>query len=110
MSLIPKIRDYPKSIEINGIEWKIKFKRMIYDRSSSPEKNKELIIYGICDSVSKEILIKLGQGRFQTYSTFFHELVHAIEFSYDFSIQHKHVYNLENVVMETIRKFNFKVL
>lgn len=108
MSFIPKIRDYPKTIEINGVVWKIKFKRMIYDRCSSHEKNKEMNILGICDPETKEILIKQGQGKYQTYSCLFHELVHAIEFSYDFKILHKHVYNIEDVIMEVVKLFETK--
>ena len=75
-----RIRDYPKYINVRGETWRIKFVRKIVGR---PKRT-----VGLCDPGEREITIKLGEGREETFKTFLHECIHAIEAEYDFDIPH----------------------
>lgn len=50
---------------------------------------------GLCVGSSQEILLATGLTPKQRSETFWHELLHAIEFEYEIKIPHSLIYELE---------------
>jgi len=84
---LPKTREYPDSVIIKDEIWSIRFCRSVPDEEPST--------VGLCDPSEKTLWIKLGQGRYETFRTFIHEVTHAIEDEYDFTLRHEHVEKIE---------------
>jgi len=101
----PGYRDYRKTITINKDEWQIKFCSKIPERHHGKE-----VILGLCADDEYIIFLKYGQTRFELFCTFIHELIHAIEHSYNFTIdrrpEHPRVYDLAEAIGQ-IFKDNF---
>lgn len=57
---------------------------------------------GLCCSDKQVIYIARGISKAEKVQTFFHELLHAIEFEYDIEIDHKLVYKLEGPLAQVI--------
>lgn len=90
---LPGYKQYPKSWIIGGFPWKLNYVRNFKfkcDRDS----------VGLCDPAKKEVVIKYGQGRKDLLKTFIHEIIHAFETEYDFELEHKHVYALEEAISD----------
>jgi hypothetical protein len=98
----PGQRAYPKTIRVNEDIWHIKFVRKVPERHYGKE-----VIWGLCDPGEFTIYIKQGQTREQTFSTFVHEVLHAIEASYDFHIDktdaHPKIYAIELAIVQLLR-------
>lgn len=89
---LPRIRFYPKHLNVNGQPYRIKFVKRFKDKAQ----------VGECDPGDRIISIKRGIGQRETFFTLVHELLHAIEFEYGFNINHKLVYKLERCLSEII--------
>jgi hypothetical protein len=88
---IPDKKNYPKTLMIGGEEYSIKFKRKL----SHPDN------VGECHSDTREILLKLGESREETFKTLLHECCHAaIEFENNTEIAHKLIYKLEDILYQ----------
>lgn len=59
---------------------------------------------GICDGDKKEILILSKQTPRMILSTFFHELVHAMEWEYRIKLKHSQVMELEGPMADLFIK------
>lgn len=81
---IPK--RYPSTLIFNGEEYKIKFVKKFSEKDT----------VGECDPSSREIRIKTGQTPKETYKTFLHECLHAIEEEFKVPLKHAVVYKLED--------------
>ena len=79
-----KRSEFPKHLIINEDIWSVVFLNN-FDGDQ----------VGECCPSEMLIKIKNGQGADERLKTFLHEVVHAIEFSYNFQLNHKHVYKLE---------------
>lgn len=80
----PSFKDYPKEIRINNEIYKIKWvKYFKYDFNCK----------GTCEPGL--IKIKKGQTDLETFLTFIHEVLHALEFEYSLPLKHKLVHKLE---------------
>lgn len=88
---LPSKRQYPRKLLINDQEYTVKFVRKI-------PKDKETV--GWCDPSEHEICIKTGQSVSETFATFVHETLHAIEFEYGLKIEHALVYKLEKAICD----------
>lgn len=86
-------RDFPKQICINGNMWRLYFRKMIEGKAN---------VLGLCCPEDKVILIKVGQKPQARLQTFFHELLHAIEFEYGVKISHKLIYKLEGPLADIV--------
>lgn len=86
-------KDIPKEVIIKDSVWKIKFKR---DLGSDGDR----IIEGLCIPDEKAIFIRQGQTLDERIDTYLHELIHAIEFEYNFRLKHKHVYKLSEALVQ----------
>ena len=82
---IPHIKDYPKKIYLKEAVYKIKF-----------VKNLENL--GETDPDKREIRIRKGMSRNETFRTMIHEVLHFMEFEWPFEIPHRTVYKLEEAV------------
>lgn len=86
----PKISDYPKEVIIKGTTYRIKF--IPYQKR--PDKNGKRDL-GYCDGAEQVIEIMRGQGREETLKTFLHEVFHAFEEEYGFTMNHRLIHRLE---------------
>jgi len=74
---LPGVRNYSQSWVVNDDVWTLKFVRNLID----DEKGTSLD--GLTDPSLYTIFIRLKQSRLETLMTFFHEFMHAIEYSYE---------------------------
>lgn len=86
---IPNIKDYPKTIHLRGETYKIRFV-------------KKLGCMGETDAIKREIRIKAGMSKNETFRTAIHELLHFLEFEFPVKIKHKTVYKLEKAVFQLL--------
>lgn len=84
---IPALNQYPKEVLVRDEHYKVIFVGTL-DRK---DKNK----MGLCDPEEHTIKIKMGMSATETFNTFLHEVLHAMEFEYNLKISHKLVYQLE---------------
>lgn len=77
-------RNFPKSIIVADREFQIKFKRKVEGHD----------VLGWCH---EDGLIELEQGmpKLLLHEIFWHELLHALEYTYGFNLTHKHIYKLQ---------------
>lgn len=90
---IPKVRDYPKNLEIRGNIWSVKFTKQL-----------SIAHAGDCNPNKKLIRIRIGkhQDLHTIMRTFIHEVLHAIEFEYGFEMEHKSIEKLEEPLTDFI--------
>lgn len=88
-------RDFPKSLEINGNEWQILFRKLI---EGDP------YCYGLCCFDTRTITIRTGLKPDERRKTFFHELLHAIDYEYNINIAHRLVYKLEGPLSDVFEQ------
>lgn len=88
----PKISSYPKEIRIKDETYQIRFVPQMRYRD---RRGRYKPLYGSCDPEKRSISISKGQGREETFKTFIHEVLHAIEAENDFNIPHHLVARLE---------------
>ena len=81
---VPGPQSYPRIWYVNDDTWRLKFSRNLF---FSPYE-----LDGLCDPSDMTIYIRQCQTKMQTLMTFFHEIMHAIEYSYDFDIGSKRSY------------------
>lgn len=96
------MRDYiPRKMDLRGKFlvkdeiWHVKF----VDKKRLPEDT-----WGICDPSTNEILILKTLSPTITFDTWLHEILHAIEFSYDLKIPHDLIVKLEEPIREFIKQ------
>lgn len=80
----------PKKLWIKESEWTIKSIKAIPEHGNT----KKSVTLGLCDPSDKIIYLKTGLPYQLKLDTVLHEIIHAIEFEYDFEIEHRHVYIL----------------
>lgn len=87
----PRLKDYPKTIKLGDEVYTLRFVRKFEDRDQ----------VGECDAENKEIILKLGEGREETFKTYIHEIIHGlIEFEGDVELKHRLVYKVENFIYQ----------
>jgi len=91
--MIPRRKEYPKQLNINGEEWKVKFVNII---------DKDIELHGQCDPGTRTIYIRNKQSEVERCATFIHEILHAFEAEYEIKISHKAIYQLEHAMMDFI--------
>jgi hypothetical protein len=91
MRFLPKASQYPKRIYVKGEVYKVTFTTKIKH-------------FGDTDSETKVIRIRSGMSKRETFKTFLHELLHAIEFECDFksTLKHSQIYDLEDAIFELL--------
>lgn len=89
-----KRKDFPREVHIGSEIYTVKFVRKFKDPAQ----------VGECDPETREIRIKCGQPRVETFKTYLHELIHAVEMELDIPITHKDVYKLENFLFDFLVK------
>jgi hypothetical protein len=90
---LPQVRKYPREIRIKDETYQVKFVRKIKGERST---------LGECDPSTHVIRIKLGQSLSETFATFIHEVLHAIEFEYEIKISHKAIYQFERGIADLL--------
>lgn len=91
-----RMRDFPKRLLIGESEWKVVWKRKIVDDG--------ILCAGLCDSKKKTIFLQIGQTPKERVSTFFHEMLHALEFEHGIALPHETIYRLEGPLAELFRQ------
>lgn len=88
-NFLPPQNKYPKKIYVRDEVYKVVFCKRLKD-------------FGETDPVKRIIRIKHGMSRREIFSTFLHEVLHAIEFEHDLIIRHSLVYQLEKGIFEVL--------
>ena len=83
-------RDFPKSFNIGDDVWQIRFCRKI------PEHGPNIL--GLCDPSTFTVWVLQGQTPEERFKTIVHEILHCAEFSLNFEMPHKSIYDLEEAV------------
>lgn len=86
---IPNIKDYPQHLHIGGDVYRVFFV-------------KNLRFLGDTNHTKLRIRIRAGMSKNETFRTFLHEALHAIEFSYPMKLKHKTVYKLEKAIFQLL--------
>ena len=95
-----KKKDYPKELRIGDSVYRVKF--VSYLRGYT-KKGKLEVLYGVCDPSTLEIFISRRLDLEETFKTFVHEVLHAIEFEYDIELKHSLIGKLEQPIFEFLR-------
>lgn len=86
-------RSYPKQIVVGDQIWDVKFVK-----TNSFSKLEEGLL-GMADPSDRVILIRMGQSKEETLSTFLHEVMHCFEFEGEFkgcpNMYHKFIFETE---------------
>jgi hypothetical protein len=98
---LPQIRKYPREVRVKDETYQVKFVRKIKGERST---------LGECDPESRTIRIKLGQSLAETFATFIHEVLHAIEFEYEIKISHRAIYLYEKGIADLLLANVFDLL
>ncbi len=88
----------PRQLLVNDQIYQVKFARdlpQVHDGRKGATR-------GLCSFDTQTIIIKQGLSKADRDITFFHELLHAIEFEYDIEIAHKLIYRLEGPLAQVI--------
>lgn len=59
---------------------------------------------GLCDGTKRHIMVYGKQRKKLILSTFWHEVLHAIEFSYKVKIPHHVIYGIEGAITDLLLK------
>lgn len=97
--MIWRQKDYPKTLLVNGQTWRVRFFRIppIQERPSEE-------IMGVCVPATKTIWLKQGQPPSERFSTFVHEVTHAIEREHGIEIPHWVVEKMEGPIAAFLRE------
>ena len=85
---------YPSKVRITA---KQAYEVVWVDEFVNPEN------VGECRLNSKQIVLKKGENKLETESTFLHELLHCIEFEYKLKIPHQVIYDLEGPLLKVLK-------
>lgn len=80
-------RDFPKFLDVGDNRWRVRFCQRVPDHPPN--------ILGLCDPATHTIWILQKQTPKERFKTFVHELIHALEYEFDFNMPHKSIYDLE---------------
>ena len=87
-----RLKDIPRTLVVGKHVWEVRFVRKM------PFADKDRGTLGICSDDDKEIYVRLGIGKSEQAKTLIHEILHAFEFEYNFSIPHELIYKLEEPI------------
>ena len=87
-----RLKDIPRTVVVGENVWEVRFVR------NMPCADKDRGTLGLCCDDDKEILVRLGIGKTEQAKTLIHEILHALEFEYKFSIPHELIYKLEEPI------------
>ena len=82
--LIGGVRSYANTWDIGPELYQMKFVQRLPDRAT-----------GMCDASTNSCYSILKQSKIETFRTFIHEMIHAMEDVYDFELKHEYVEKLE---------------
>ena len=85
-------RDFPRTVWVKDEPWEIRFVRRLANDEGQQ-------VAGLADPLDKTIYIRLGQTPIERLRTFVHEVMHAFEEEYGFSIPHSIVEALEDPII-----------
>lgn len=89
---LPNRKRYPKELLIGDETYSIKFVSKV-DKGSCD-------VVGNCNPTTRRIRIKNDLSAADTFYTFIHEVLHAMEFEYEVDIKHSHIYMLEKAISD----------
>jgi hypothetical protein len=85
---LPNQKSYPEAIYVGAEAYKITFE--------------DMRDFGMTNFSKQRIYIKKGMSPRETFSTFIHEVLHAMEHEHNIRIKHKVIYKLEKALYELL--------
>lgn len=82
----------PSKVRITS---KVCYEVVFVDHFIDDDPKSKYLTRGECRKEQKQIVIKNGMSKTETYKTLLHEILHAVEFESKHPIPHKTVYMLE---------------
>lgn len=92
--MISRIRDFPSELLIGSAIWKIIWRRRMPPGAANCD--------GFACYSENIIYMRLGQKPKERFSTFVHEVLHAIDDEYGLDLKHKTIYKLEESIAKLI--------
>lgn len=89
---LPNKSEYPSEVHVCEETYKVKFVDKI------PQGGRKCV--GLCDPGTRTIYIKNGLTKSQTFRTFTHEAIHALEAEWEIDMPHKMVYQFEKAIVD----------
>lgn len=89
---LPQPAKYPKELVINGISWRVVFVDKIQGND----------LLGLCDSENRTIQVVRKLKPKTRLVIFIHECLHALEYSYSFSLPHNKIYALSEYLADLL--------
>ncbi len=89
MTKFPDPSKYPKLIYVTNESYKVVFIKKMKD-------------YGETNYDKRIIKLRAGMSNRETFTTFIHEMLHALHHEHGFKLKHKQVYALEKSIFELL--------
>lgn len=96
-----RMAQYPREIRIPCRDGGTQVYAVRWVSKKSRKLPKDTIAH--CHPGDYVIRIKRGLGRAETFKSFIHEVLHAIEFEYPIKIKHKVIYELEDAIFRLLQ-------
>jgi hypothetical protein len=93
-----KKRLYPSKLKINGVSYDLVLSRAL-DPTDPPDEQTR----GYCETQDKQIFLDETLSEKELFSTFWHEVLHALVEEHGIKLKHKTVYALEGPIAEFIK-------
>jgi hypothetical protein len=91
---LPRIRDYPRAIWVDGQRWRVVFKSpVIFDGEH---------VRGRAVKADRLVEVDSKQDPRLRLRTFIHEALHALEFEYGFKLRHQSILDLEEPIVDLL--------
>jgi hypothetical protein len=88
-----KKRFYPSRVKVKDKHYTVS---LVKAASAEPSDR------GTCDNKDRIILLRNSMTEKETYETFWHETLHALDYEYELKLTHPQVYALEKALAEFI--------
>lgn len=95
-----KRADVPPYIDVNGVRYDV-----LFSKDVSSIAGRKFKCRGYCDGESKKIYIQVGLDESLRGSTFWHEVLHAIDFEFGIKISHAQIYRAELPLSKFMRQY-----
>lgn len=94
----------PRRVTVKGQVWRVRVTDRFPERVRQWEKDEGMEVFGYCQELQRTLWVKRSQSPLERFSTFWHELLHAICFEYGIKrkVSHRAIHALEAPLAITV--------